>query len=95
LTQIRTNRPTTMRSVYKPKESMRIEYKILKLVEGNLVHIEKGVTDEGESWFGANESHLYISGKECKLFQNWELIATTETPADLLRELELLSLEKQ
>ena len=74
---------------------MRIEYKILKLVEGNLVHIQNGVTDEGDRWFGANESHLYISDEGCKLFKNWELIATTETRADLLRELELLSVEKQ
>jgi hypothetical protein len=64
---------------------MEVEKIVLRLIEGSFVEIEAGVTDEGDSWFSAGESHLTV-GKDCRLFKNWELILTTDTPKDLLSE---------
>ena len=64
---------------------MEVENIVLSLIEGSFVEIEAGVTDEGESWFSAGESHLTV-GNDCRLFKNWELILTTDTPKDLLSE---------
>jgi len=62
---------------------MEVERIILRLIEGPFAPVESGVTEEGEAWFSAGESHVSV-GKDCKLFDSWELIMTTKTPEDLL-----------
>ena len=64
---------------------MEVERIILRLIEGPFAQLESGVTEEGEAWFSAGESHLSV-GKDCKLFKSWEVIATFNTPADLLSD---------
>ena len=46
---------------------------ILQSLEGTNARIESGVTDEGDKWFAAGESHLAI-GKDARLFKDWELV---------------------
>ena len=62
---------------------MEVESIILRLIEGPFAPIESGVTEEGEAWFSAGESHVSV-GKDCRLFDSWGLIMTTKTPEDLL-----------
>lgn len=62
---------------------MEVESIILRLIEGPFAPIESGVTEEGEAWFSAGESHLSV-GKDCRLFDSWGLIMTTKTIEDLL-----------
>ena len=64
---------------------MEVENIVLSLIEGPFAPIESGVTEEGEAWFSAGESHISV-GKDCRLFKSWELILTSHTPADLLSE---------
>jgi len=62
---------------------MEVESIILRLIEGPFAPIESGVTEEGEAWFSAGESHVSV-GKDCRLFDSWGLIMTTKTIEDLL-----------
>lgn len=62
---------------------MEVESIILRLIEGPFAPVESGVTEEGEAWFSAGESHLSV-GKDCRLFKSWGLIMTTKTIEDLL-----------
>ena len=46
---------------------------LLQSLEGINARIESGVTDEGDRWFAAGESHLAI-GKDARLFRSWQLV---------------------